>query len=104
MKTARTLYDDENMFGPPKHLFPKQIGNANKYLKPAAAKTKKTSNKTAVKPVNEGDVAVTTIRMLPVPTPDGNRFHEGNNIDNDESSETRVVIPDRNSWLPFFFL
>ena len=80
------------MFGPPKHLLPKQNGTANKYSKPAATKTKQTTTKTALEPVKEADITVTTIRMLPIPIPDGNRFNKGPPIENDKSSESLTKL------------
>jgi hypothetical protein len=69
MKIARLLYDEEHLFGPPTHLHLAQNGTKTKTPKQKATKASNSAAST-IKPVSEADVAVTTIRVLPLPMPD----------------------------------
>ena len=87
MKIARLCYDDEHLFGPPTHLV--QNGTETKTSKRKATKISNSAVST-MKPVSEADVAVTTIRMLPLPMPDAHTVNvhpTSENVDSESDEE-----------------
>ena len=71
-----------------------KVNRAAKQSSKKKGTKKNTTTKVASEPVREADVAVTTIRMLHVPTPDAPRFDPEAPIENFESDSDEGSVAD----------